>query len=341
MLLKELGEEETYYYHPDHLGSVSVVSNHKGEPYERVEYLPFGEVWIEETDPATGYIPFRFTSKEYDEETGLYYHGARYYEPRLSRWMSADPAGFALINPNRRGHSVIEAANWYSYTSNNPVKYVDPTGGEGKEAVRGGLQNQSTSRFVGAYLHPTRPGTLSYVQKSVREADMYQRGAGGNFDRPAKGRTWCNQSTFDVTEAMGADISAMTGSESRWNTTADEAARNLDSQEPVHMSRPLSKVDGKEAQSLANAGYVVIAAWENPDEGSGHLATVLSGGSYSESGGPEVSNVGRHSGTGSASRYFGVGQEGGASSLGDIKYYYDPKQSFKYDFSKIAQDMSE
>jgi len=44
--------------------------------------------------------------------------------------MSADPAGFALINPNRGGYSVIEAVNWYSYTSNNPVKYVDPTGEE-------------------------------------------------------------------------------------------------------------------------------------------------------------------------------------------------------------------
>ena len=134
MLLKELGEEETYYYHPDHLGSVSVVSNHRGEPYERVEYLPFGELWIEETDPATSYIPFRFTSKEYDEETGLYYYGARYYEPRLSRWMSADPSGFDLINPMdedgepRAGYSVIEAANWYSYAGNNPVLYVDPTG---------------------------------------------------------------------------------------------------------------------------------------------------------------------------------------------------------------------
>jgi|GEM_PF-5831541 len=42
--------------------------------------------------------------------------------------MSADPAGFALINPNRGGYSVIEATNWYSYVSNNPVKYVDPNG---------------------------------------------------------------------------------------------------------------------------------------------------------------------------------------------------------------------
>jgi len=99
-----------------------------------VEYLPFGEVWIEETDPATGYIPFRFTSKELDEETGLYYHGARYYEPTISRWMSADPAGFALSSPMgsdgkpKTGYSIIEAVNWYAYVSNNPVIYVDPTG---------------------------------------------------------------------------------------------------------------------------------------------------------------------------------------------------------------------
>jgi len=133
-VLKGIGREATYYYHPDHLGSVSVVSNHRGEPYERVEYLPFGEIWIEETDPATGYIPFRFTSKELDEETGLYYYGARYYEPTTSRWMSADPAGFELVNPMdkdgelRADYSVIEALNWYAYVSNNPVKYVDPTG---------------------------------------------------------------------------------------------------------------------------------------------------------------------------------------------------------------------
>ena len=161
MLLKELGEEATYYYHPDHLGSVSVVSNHRGEPYERVEYLPFGEIWIEETDPATGYIPFRFTAKELDEETGLYYYGARYYEPATSRWMSPDPAGFGLINPMgsdgelRANYSVIEALNWYSYVSNNPVKYVDPTGAELMKPV---VVRQSDSRWRESFLG----GTKSY-----------------------------------------------------------------------------------------------------------------------------------------------------------------------------------
>ena len=68
-----------------------------------------------------------------DPETGLQYFGARYQDPRTSRWISSDPAGPELMVPMddegrlRSGYSVVEALNWYSYTSNNPVKYFDPT----------------------------------------------------------------------------------------------------------------------------------------------------------------------------------------------------------------------
>ena len=130
------------WYHPDHLGSTSVVTDPDGEAYERIEYTPFGEMWLEHQHDANtrgeGYIPYRFTSKEWDEETGLYYYGARYLEPKLSRWMSADPAGFGLVNPmeqNNEGklkakqdYSTVEVLNWYSYVSNNLIRYIDPTG---------------------------------------------------------------------------------------------------------------------------------------------------------------------------------------------------------------------
>ena len=77
----------TYYYHPDHLGSAQLVTRTPntqfGEhpPYEHLEYTPFGELWEEQTD-SEDLIPFRFTGKEWDKETKLYYFGARYYDPK-------------------------------------------------------------------------------------------------------------------------------------------------------------------------------------------------------------------------------------------------------------------
>jgi len=61
--------------------------------------------------------PYKFNGKELDEETGLYYYGARYYDPRTSVWISADP--LAEKYPN---------VGSYVYCHNNPVKYTDPDG---------------------------------------------------------------------------------------------------------------------------------------------------------------------------------------------------------------------
>jgi hypothetical protein len=81
--------EETmkqYYYHSDHLGSAQLITNHEGDEYERLEYTPYGEVWVEKASTATNIdIPYRFTGKERDEETGLYYYGARYLDPKSCR----------------------------------------------------------------------------------------------------------------------------------------------------------------------------------------------------------------------------------------------------------------
>jgi RHS repeat-associated protein len=87
----ELPGEFLYFFHPDHLGSTSYVTDDKGALYEHLQYFPFGETWVQEGQPSQR-IPYLFTSKELDEETGLYYFGARYYDPRMSLWVSADPA---------------------------------------------------------------------------------------------------------------------------------------------------------------------------------------------------------------------------------------------------------
>ena len=82
--------EYEYFYHSDHLGSASLVTTEASELYERIEYTPWGETWIDNSS-LTWNKPYKFTGKKKDEETGLYYYGARYYDPKYSRWLSTDP----------------------------------------------------------------------------------------------------------------------------------------------------------------------------------------------------------------------------------------------------------
>ena len=80
-----LREVFQYFYHPDHLGSTSYVTDRDGEVWQHLEYFPFGETWANEVTNNLR-VPYRFTGKELDEETQLYYFGARYYDPRTSVW---------------------------------------------------------------------------------------------------------------------------------------------------------------------------------------------------------------------------------------------------------------
>jgi RHS repeat-associated protein len=118
-------EKMQFYYHPDHLGSSSYITNLDGEVVQHIEYVPFGEVFIEERNNIWN-TPYLFNAKEFDEETGLYYYGARYYEPRLSLWISCDPL--------EENHYEISS---YCYTGNNPIKYSDPNGEDWRDKVKG------------------------------------------------------------------------------------------------------------------------------------------------------------------------------------------------------------
>ena len=132
-----------YFYHSDHLGSAQLVTNHKGEVYQRIEYTPYGETWIDmQTNTTALYdVPYRFTAKELDKETGLYYYGARYLDPKYSRWISTDPAlgeyipaaGKANLKdmanlPGMGGIFNHTNAGLFHYAGNNPVRYIDPDG---------------------------------------------------------------------------------------------------------------------------------------------------------------------------------------------------------------------
>ena len=58
----------TYYWHSDHLGSATLITGYQGKEYERIEYTPYGELWIDQNQAyVDGYLPYRFTGKELDE----------------------------------------------------------------------------------------------------------------------------------------------------------------------------------------------------------------------------------------------------------------------------------
>ena len=77
-------EAFVFYYHPDHLGSSAYISDANGEVTQHLEYFAFGETFLRRALSNTERTPYLFNGKELDEETGLYYYGARYYDPKTS-----------------------------------------------------------------------------------------------------------------------------------------------------------------------------------------------------------------------------------------------------------------
>ncbi|HRZ43045.1 MAG TPA: RHS repeat-associated core domain-containing protein, partial [Bacteroidales bacterium] len=88
-----------------------------GDPTQHLQYLPFGENYIEQRVTTDYYTPYTFSAKERDMETGYSYFGARYYDPNVSVWLSVDPMadGYPEITP-------------YLYCHLNPMVFIDPNG---------------------------------------------------------------------------------------------------------------------------------------------------------------------------------------------------------------------
>jgi len=112
LFMKEGGQY--YWYHNDHLGTPQMMTTSSGAVVWKAKYTSFGKAAV---DPSSTVVnPLRFAGQYFDAETGLHYNYWRYYDPRIGRYLRADPIG------------LDEGINLYTYALSNPINAYDPNG---------------------------------------------------------------------------------------------------------------------------------------------------------------------------------------------------------------------
>lgn len=146
------------YQLPDHLGSSNVVVDQDGTWLNREEYTPFGETSF----GSFVHKCFRYSGKERDDGSGLYYYGARYLSPWLARWISPDPSG------------PTDGLNLYAFARNNPLTFVDPNGNVIEVATKTeGRVTTHTIKMTARLIDETRSyseGELQTLTAKLRES---------------------------------------------------------------------------------------------------------------------------------------------------------------------------
>ncbi|MFC9660068.1 SpvB/TcaC N-terminal domain-containing protein [Nocardia sp. NPDC127606] len=138
------------YQYSNHLGSATLETDHAGSVLSYEEYHPFGTTAYRSVKSAVGQSlkRYRFSGKERDDETGLFYIGARYYASWLGRWTSPDPAGYS------------DGLNLWRYCRNSPAVLSDPTGHDPDE------------RPVHISCNPTGNETINDLQAWASQAGL-------------------------------------------------------------------------------------------------------------------------------------------------------------------------
>ena len=181
--------EDIFFYHSDHLGSTSYITDAKANITQFDAYLPYGELLVDEHSSSEE-MPYKFNGKEFDQETGLYYYGARYMNPLTSLWYGVDP--LAEKYPN---------IGVYVYCYGNPVKFVDPNGMDWEDIYGNKITNHSKIR-VYIFYDPKAFSNQSRAMYNKAEK-LYGKGSVALSDvTTEKGfvQDWQNMKSSKITE---------------------------------------------------------------------------------------------------------------------------------------------
>ncbi|MFZ0819218.1 MAG: RHS repeat-associated core domain-containing protein [Candidatus Acidiferrales bacterium] len=165
----------TTYYHADGLGSITSLTNAGGALAQTYTYDSFGNLVT-----STGSVanPFRYTAREFDQETGLYFYRARYYDSWTGKFLSEDPIGFG------------GGVDFYRYAASNPIRFADPSG-----LQPGDWWDPRTYRTLPQELNPFNPnGTFYKEANSIWDAAVGTvtgdwKKVGGAYDNNPLGLT--------------------------------------------------------------------------------------------------------------------------------------------------------
>jgi RHS repeat-associated protein len=131
------GSTTVRYVHTDHLTGSNVVTDSSGVLVETLDYYPYGSIRLDTKVGNYGGERRKFAGTEYDTSTGLNQMGARYYAGGKGRFLSEDPVFLSVGSPELKQKTGLELQkylenpqthNSYSYTANNPLKYIDKEG---------------------------------------------------------------------------------------------------------------------------------------------------------------------------------------------------------------------
>ena len=156
-------ENDLYFYHSDHLGSSSFITDADGIVSQHLQYLPYGELFAEQRDnTARYYTPYKFSGKEKDEETGYSYFGARYYMSDVSVWLSVDPMAdkYPYQTP-------------YSYCGSRPINVIDPNGTSEVSPDEYGVNDKGEVKFLKA---KEGPDELYKIDNNGNKVDVDNNG---------------------------------------------------------------------------------------------------------------------------------------------------------------------